>query len=265
MIEVSRQANFGSRKTGLSTVGYALLNEDGTTKQARATTGVSELIAGSGAYGAVISFEDTWRGIIIWDTGEATPLYAFDSFNYSEYSGGGGGGFVVQGEFLNQAEKEQIFNLLNNISKTVKTLDVRTKGIEESITNLDSRLLNLVTSIQAVKGSMKFEDIVKKVGLAESGLTEILDSIKKMILLSEGRTRASTKVSLEAIASHVQEAQVEISKLGNDKSLGDLKGALAEIKEVVDLSIKIGARLIKTEDLQSLLKEGGFDVAKITG
>jgi hypothetical protein len=265
MITVSRQVNFGSRKTGLSTVGYTLLNENGSTKEVRTTSGVSELIAGSGAYGAVINFEDDWRGILIWDTGEATPLYAFDSFNYSDYSGGGGGGFVVQGEFLSQAEKEQVINLLKDISKTANTLNGRMKKVEDLAANLDSHLSALTAELQTVKESMRFDEVVKTIGLVDSSLTGILDSLKNTIILSEIRTKASAKALLESIVSHIQEAQLAISKLGTDKSLGSLKETLAEIQSEIELSIKMGAKLISTKDLQSILKEGGVNVVKILG
>lgn len=62
--------NFGPGKAGLATVGYTL------TGDSRITAGVAESPAGSGVYGATVSFADAFDGSITWDTGESTPAYA---------------------------------------------------------------------------------------------------------------------------------------------------------------------------------------------
>ena len=58
---------FGSAYTGLSTVGYTL------TGGSRVTAGVTELVAGTGTYGATVTYTDTLAGSITWDTG-GVPL-----------------------------------------------------------------------------------------------------------------------------------------------------------------------------------------------
>jgi hypothetical protein len=73
--------NFGAGSTGLSTVGYTLYNASGSVKQSRTTTGVSELTAGSGIYSVSITFDYNWKGSIVWDTGEASPLYSVEDYN----------------------------------------------------------------------------------------------------------------------------------------------------------------------------------------
>jgi len=80
---VVRTVNFGTLKTGLSTVGYTLYNALGVVRTARTTDGVFEL-GSSGCYAAVISFEDAWSGTILWDTGTGTPDYAIDEYNVSQ-------------------------------------------------------------------------------------------------------------------------------------------------------------------------------------
>lgn len=69
-------ANFGLAYTGLSTVGYTMLNSDGTTFQARTTTGVSEAVSGSGIYFVNVNVSDDFDGIVAWDDGGSTPVYA---------------------------------------------------------------------------------------------------------------------------------------------------------------------------------------------
>jgi hypothetical protein len=67
-------AKFGASFAGLSTVGYTLKNPDGSTHQARTTTGV--LALGGGDYAVSYTSPNTFAGYIEWDTGGATPVYA---------------------------------------------------------------------------------------------------------------------------------------------------------------------------------------------
>jgi len=70
----------GSSKTGLvGTIGVTLLNSDGTTHTARATTGIYEV--GGGCYGKQITFPDNWFGSVLWDTGGGSPVYATEDYD----------------------------------------------------------------------------------------------------------------------------------------------------------------------------------------
>jgi hypothetical protein len=73
-----REASFTSIKGGLATVGYALKDFGGAVVAARTTAGVAEAEPGSGTYGAMVTFPDGFAGRLVWDTGEAAPLYASD-------------------------------------------------------------------------------------------------------------------------------------------------------------------------------------------
>jgi hypothetical protein len=68
-------SSFGSSKTGLATVGYAQRGAAGAIVVARTTTGVYEL--GGGAYGVEILLNAATKSLL-WDTGEATPIYAVE-------------------------------------------------------------------------------------------------------------------------------------------------------------------------------------------
>lgn len=71
---------FGDEKVSLNTVGVRLLNTDGSEHTARTTAGVYEM--NGGGYGKNITFPDNWKGILEWDTGEGSPLYAYEDYNY---------------------------------------------------------------------------------------------------------------------------------------------------------------------------------------
>ncbi len=82
-----RNVNFGSGKgflTGSSGVGFTLINEFGLINQSRTTSGIYELVSGSGMYASFISFPDNFHGSIVWDTGELTPTYATEQYNIEE-------------------------------------------------------------------------------------------------------------------------------------------------------------------------------------
>ncbi len=74
-----KTVNFGAGKAGLSTVGYQLVNADGSANGSRIAASIVAI--GAGVYGAVVSFPDAFSGGIRWDTGETTPLYAFEEIN----------------------------------------------------------------------------------------------------------------------------------------------------------------------------------------
>lgn len=71
---------FGPSKTCLGAVGLTLLNPDGTVHTARSTVDIFEMEGGG--YGKNIVFPDNWKGILKWDTGEGSPLYAYEDYNY---------------------------------------------------------------------------------------------------------------------------------------------------------------------------------------
>lgn len=70
---------FPLSKAALSTIGFTLLNADGSEYAARSTTGVVD--QGYGAYNVEVAFAAAWRGMIIWDTGDVDIKYATDGVN----------------------------------------------------------------------------------------------------------------------------------------------------------------------------------------
>jgi hypothetical protein len=79
-LSLPKTCSMGGSKTGLvGTVGVTLLDPDGTTHTARATADIYEI--GGGCYGKEITFEDNWKGVILWDTGGGSPVYASDEYD----------------------------------------------------------------------------------------------------------------------------------------------------------------------------------------
>ena len=80
-IILSKTVNFGSNKGSITTVGYKLLDALGELSGSRVTSGIGEIVSGAGIYSASIFFSNSFSGSILWDTGEASPLYAGEEYN----------------------------------------------------------------------------------------------------------------------------------------------------------------------------------------
>lgn len=121
-----RGVDFGTQSSGLATVGYRLLNADGTTNLARTTAGVVEAPAGSGSYQALVTFPDAFSGKLVWDDGQGSPTYASEFIN-----SGGSADFVTLSQtdtvtqFLlaigghNTAVSNQLYDANNNLISAV--------------------------------------------------------------------------------------------------------------------------------------------------
>jgi hypothetical protein len=78
---VVKTANFGSGKGSLSTVGYRIYNSSGNLSGSRITSGVGEILAGSGIYSGSVHISEGFIGNILWDTGESAPVYASEDID----------------------------------------------------------------------------------------------------------------------------------------------------------------------------------------
>jgi len=102
----------GSSQTGLvGTIGITLLNSDGTTHTTRATANIYEI--GGGCYGKDITFDDTMKGSIVWDTGGGSPVYAIEEYNYLD--SGPTVSQIVSGVFTNIIEGTITFEQIQRL------------------------------------------------------------------------------------------------------------------------------------------------------
>lgn len=188
--------SFGSRKKNLSTVGYTLINADGTTLQSRTTDGVVELDTGNtGIYGAQASFPDGFAGYILWDTGEASPLYAGSSYN--EEPQPGGVGFIQTG--VNEEEKKKILARLKKILKILQELAGKDNTevisavdkIKQGIVALGEKADNIADKIP--KGdSMDQKEMVESIRLLSKAMCLVLESNQFDGLKTEAQSDVDT-------------------------------------------------------------------------
>jgi hypothetical protein len=81
---------FGPAFAGCATVGYTLMGGDGASVGERMISGIVELPAQSGLFGAAVSLPDSFIGSVVWDTGGAAPVYAIEEVNAAAAGGSGG-------------------------------------------------------------------------------------------------------------------------------------------------------------------------------
>jgi|MDTB01.2.fsa_nt_gb hypothetical protein len=73
---VVKTVNFGTSKASLSTAGYRIYSTAGALSGTRVTSGVGEVLNGSGIYSGSIHLSEGFIGHILWDTGGSAPVYA---------------------------------------------------------------------------------------------------------------------------------------------------------------------------------------------
>lgn len=127
-------AKFPSNKVGLSTVGYTILNINGTINTVRNTTGIVEL--GNGIYSATLTKTTILKGIIKWDTGDVTPSYDYDSI-------------LITDKF------DAVMTRLNQIAPEVWGVSTRSlTTFGTLITDIRDAILNRATSTLTTFGSI---------------------------------------------------------------------------------------------------------------
>jgi len=125
-LETTLSVNFGSRKKNLSTVGYTLYNQGKTVLQSRTTTGVTQILSGTGLYQLFASLPEAFIGSIVWDTGEDTPLYAIEDLDFRKFTFQsvmvGGQGKVKN--IWTEKEKKRILKNVKAVLDIVKNMKI---------------------------------------------------------------------------------------------------------------------------------------------
>jgi len=245
-IKVVRSVNFGSRKGSLSTIGYALYNEDGTAKAVRTTTGVFEVITAKGVYACNITIDDGWNGVIMWDTGEATPTYASEDYSHLQYSSAAGGGFSVQGEFLDKKEKDKFLSSIDAIVKAMDKLKKRIDKYAPELSAIKENLGKIEIKAQSIKEGQRFNDILADVKLINESIAakdkNNIIAIKEVSVITN---RITTGIK-DMVASMAKNTEVTLQ-------IENLKESIDAIKTESELIGKISTALLPTDKLEAIV------------
>lgn len=197
-IQTAKSVNFGTNKTGLSTIGYTLYNSDRSLNRARSITGIGEVLAGTGIYGGTLTLDDNWQGFILWDTGDSDIYYAEENFDYRQYSSGGsgssgGGGYVIAGggkDIWTEEEKKKIISKVNKIFAIVDLISKKS-------------IAAIVESLQAIQ-DQHGGNILELTRIQEKMIQVMATDNKDIALINE-----SLGDVCEALAALIEYKQVE--------------------------------------------------------
>jgi len=251
---ILKTVNFGSRKTGLSTVGYTLVNADGTTKQARTTTGVSEQ-GSTGIYYCDIAFDNDWRGYVLWDTGEATPLYAAEDFDYREYDDEGYPSVVVDNIWTKEEKKK----FIDKVEEIIRMIGENRNLQVTILENLQGQLQGILDAINNISFKENTERIINGIEILKIDLLGLLKTIDE-------KTAPKVGTLINEVKDNITECILKIEKIpiAKEVNLRPIKETITVLSKQIEFSIKMAAKNMKTEDLEALLKEGGIDVSGLS-
>lgn len=253
-----KTVNFGSIKTGLSTVGYTLYDESGNVYKSRSTSGVFE-VGSTGIYGAKIDFPESQEVILIWDTGEATPRYAMDTS-------------TIQ---LNTIQEETdrirvIWNslknagdlyakLLNKIGKIegMKFPDIpdNSEEMKAILKEVKSISIPKVPTVEEIKSALSITVSPPKVDLSKVKIPNYSTKLEKITKLlinlsvtinSLFKDTVSRVSRLTQMVSNIEETFGVLNERTRDEFIREIKGELQSIKKSLEEAIVENTRLDKT-------------------
>lgn len=249
MASVLKVVSFGSSKGGLATVGYTVYGIDGAVIATRSTAGVVEIGTSTGIYAAPIIMPD-YDAIVLWDTGEGTPKYATEDYQYG-----------VDSIRENTGRLGQIWDKLKNYDELL------------------AALLNKIGILQKNEGLQKINDkvdaLTQKQQLSINDIDELLNKNIAKIKLPEFKQPADYSSAFGALSSQLSALKAEIDRLPKSQKeysanfnilnnkIAELERALKPSKEVIDTNINNIKNLnIKIGDIVALLE---LTLSKISG
>jgi len=144
-MSVLRVVNFGTAKTGLSTVGFSVYGADGTLVSPRTTSGVKEIGTGTGIYAAQVGMPD-YDCVVLWDTGDASVRYSTEDYQQQIATIADQTGQIQkiynsiknQGEFMaTLMDKLGLLEKNEGLQKISQKVDVLAQRDNVSITNIE--------------------------------------------------------------------------------------------------------------------------------
>lgn len=230
--------NFGQSYGGLATVGYTILNIDGTTKVSRATSGIVEYGASTGIYGANITYNEFDQLVVLWDTGGASPRYAVEENRTTLASIQEGTDFIrmIWNTLKNQGE---IFGKILNAVKEMekhKNYDPEFKSLAE---NLKSLIKREEITLKDIKDSLKITVPTPNVTVPAPvvNIQAPIVTVKPtpVTVTPTKVTVQEREIKIPDYTSQIEGIKTAIDSLANQAhpKLKDLSGEIENIKQLV--------------------------------
>lgn len=238
--------NFGSSKGGLSTVGYALYDPDGSVNVARTTDNVTEIGTSTGIYAVEADINEGFNGIVLWDTGEGSPRYAPAELNFSQMN-------AIQDD---TDKIRLIHNYFRVERETYTKLFDKIAGLRKIVTDSTQNLVKPDSIDKLDKKLSKFAD--------RSDLT--LDSIGKLFEKSAKKIKIDVNApqnkefstTFTNINKKVDKIDGELGKITNMKLRDEMKSLLTDFR-ALDSKLSVDLKALS----KSLLENIKSDLNKI--
>lgn len=223
MASVTKVVSFGSAKGGLSTVGYTIYGNDGAVVAPRSTSGVVEVGTNTGIYVAPIEMPD-YDAVLLWDTGEGTPKYATEDYQYG-----------VDAIRSNTARLSQIWDKLKNYDELMAAL-LNKMGILHKNEGLQK--INDKVDALSKKEQVSINDIDElfNKNISKIKLPEFKQPADYSYLIQElGSKLTALRTELDRVPKNQKEYSVNFNILNN--RITELERALKPSKDVIDTNI----------------------------
>jgi len=177
-----KTVNFGEDSTGLTTVGYSLINYDGSINLARTTDNVFELKTNCGVYGVYLALDDPWNGLILWDDGQSEPTYASEQVSIDSTA------FIaaiVEGIDADSYKLDAIYDKLPNngiadAQDSTTIIDITTR-IEDKTDIIDDKIDDLAQDATTIINTTN--RIETKVDVVSDDLKRVLGLVHENIFI----------------------------------------------------------------------------------
>jgi archaellum component FlaC len=252
-------ANFGTAYTGSSTVGYTIYDKDRNVLQARTTTGVGEIVAGSGIY--TCKFVTPAEAFIIWDNGVTPKKYAADELwgtDNNIYSMEANIRMILN-SMRNQGEAfNAVLDKLGLIEK-----NGRDETMMQKLGELDISLNGRIASLASTSSDqlIKIRDMVINKSLKDAGkVTESIDTavVKVEDVAKEYQSaievlRRDSKYVMDTLASVEAQIKDDVGTVKGD--VGQAKVDIGKSREQIDRLAAIVENVVRTvEDMSASIR-----------
>lgn len=292
-----RIVNFGTSKTGLSTVGYTVYDTSRNVAYSRSTSGVGEIGSGTGIYSAIVTLPDD-DAVVLWDTGEATPKYSTEDYqaqigriqDETDKIQKIWNSIKNQGEFMSALmdrfgliEKniglQKIGDKLDELSK--KENNVSLNNIEDAFNKATSKIKFTTPDIKIPDNSEQINKLENKVNSLQADInkipksqkeysgnfTNLLQSIEKTqstLLTKIDEINKLNKAGVDSVSSDISKKHNNISQNYENLSIS-IKNIAESLNNTKTVFAKFDSILNKIGDLNnkiSSLDSNDKDISK---
>lgn len=216
-----KTVNFGDEYGGLTTVGYTLINSDGSIYQSRTTSGIFEIQTDSGIYGVDLNFNNPTNLIILWDDGQDEPLYASEEI------------------YIDNTDTTSILDIVTEIDNKSDIIINTTNIIDDKIDLLSTDCTNIDEKIDIINNTVNIID--NKIDLLSTDCTNLSivvnDIDNKSDIIINTTNDIDNKIDNLSIDCTNLDSKIDILNIKCDEISDDLKRVLGLVHENIFIDL----------------------------